>query len=354
MRIIDSYHPHPLSEGEQTEKISVAIAIYNIEEYLERAVDSVLNQTYRNLEVILVDDGSTDGCPAICDRYAQADSRIRVIHKENGGLHSARNVGIEEATGTYLTFFDGDDWLEPQMYEVMLSALKEQHADLAVCRYRQVYQEGTVDKSTDMAAVMEGQEMLAKYLEEDEAFQIQNAAWNKLYKRSIVGELRFPPRLYEDMLYTIQLLNRTKRSVYLDRAYHNYVCDRSTSIMNRGINRKIFTDLIPSLYDRSAYLRSIGREDLALLQDYFLYKRLLLFYTQVVRSSDSEKKEYKAYLAERIEVGRAHYPAIYAIPFANPNEYKKMKLFLQSPQLYNMVMRLNDWIVIPLKTRIRR
>ena len=94
----------------------MAVAVYNSDAYLERAVESILNQTYRNLEVILVDDGSTDRCPEICDRYARQDPRVRVIHKKNGGLLSSRNEGIRQATGTYLAFVDGDHWLEPDMY----------------------------------------------------------------------------------------------------------------------------------------------------------------------------------------------------------------------------------------------
>lgn len=352
MRILENYKPKPIPPARQTEKISVAVAVYNSDAYLDRSIQSVLKQTYRNLEVILVDDGSTDNCPAICDKYAAQDARVKVIHKENGGLYTTRNVGIEAATGEYIAFLDGDDWLDETMYEDMLSCMKEQGADLAVCRYKWVYQEETVDISTGRTVVMEGQEMLAKYLEEDEAFQIQNAAWNKLYKRSILDGLRFPARWYEDMLYTVQLLNKPRRSVYMDTAYHNYICDRSSSIMNRGVNARIFTDLIPNLYDRSVYLRGIGRNDLALLQDYFLYKRLLLFYTQVVRSRDPEKKAHKAFLRQKIEAGKERYGEIYAIPFANPNEYRKMKLFLASPALYRMAMRINDSLLVPAKVRL--
>lgn len=351
MKILEHYIPKSIPCEAQTETISVAVAIYNVDAYLERAVDSLLNQTYRNLEIILVDDGSTDNCPAICDRYAEQDERVKVIHKENGGLFTSRNVGIENATGTYMAFLDGDDWVDADMYEKLLAALKGNEADLAVCRYRWVYRDGTEDASTDMAAVMEGQEVLAKYLEEDDRFQIQNAAWNKLYKRSLLKELRFPPRLYEDMMFTIQLLARPERSVYLDRAYHNYVCDRNTSIMNLGINDRTFTDLIPNLYDRSVYLRQNGKEELALLQDYFLYKRLLLFYTQVSRSHNKKKKEYKKFLTQKLREGKPYYEEIFSIEKANPNEYRKMKIFLCSPLLYRVAMRLNDTVVIPIKTR---
>lgn len=352
MKIIENYCPKRIPREEQNEVISVIVAIYNVAAYLDRAILSLINQTYRNLEIILVDDGSTDDCGKICDKYAAQDVRIKVIHKKNGGLFSSRNVGIENATGTYLAFLDGDDWLETDMYEKMLSAMREHGAELAVCRYKWVYEDRTVDISTGKAALMDGQEVLAKYLEEDDAYQIQNAAWNKLYKRSLVGELRFPERLYEDMLYTIKLLNKPAKSIYLDRAYHNYMCDRNTSIMNRGMNEKIFSDLIPSLYERSIFLREIGREDLALLQDYYMYKRLLLFYTAASRSKKKEKKEYKRLLETHLrEPERSTYDAIFSIPQANPHEYQKLKIFLFSPQLYRMAMWLNDKFVIPIKTK---
>ena len=168
MQIIKPWQPASIPLSEQTERITVAVAVYNIEQYLERAVDSILNQTYRNLEILLVDDGATDNSGAICDAYAKKDPRVRVIHQKNGGLDAARNTGIEQATGTYIAFVDGDDWIDPQMYEHMLSAIREQNADLAVCRYRQVYADGVKDASDDRLAVFEGQQILEQYLLEDE------------------------------------------------------------------------------------------------------------------------------------------------------------------------------------------
>jgi len=227
--------------------------------------------------------------------------------------------------------------------------MMEQDADLAVCRYRKIYENRRVDLSTTMAAVFEGQELLAKYLEEDEAWLIQTAVWNKLWKRSLSDGLRFPKSLYEDMYFTIRLLAKSKRSVYLDWAMYNYVCSRTTSTTNIGLNEKTFNDLIPNFYERSAFLREIGREDLALLQDYFLYKRLLLFYTAVCRSQDPKKKEHKAFLQQKIEAGKDCYAAVYGIPQASSQEYRKMKLFLKSPVLYRAAMRLNDSFLIPIK-----
>ena len=191
MRKLEQYQPEKQKKGEQTGLISVIVTVYNIREYLPKAVDSILSSTYQNLEVLLIDDGSTDGSERICDEYAKKDGRVRVVHQRNGGAYSARNTGLLEAKGDYLTFVDGDDWIEPQMYETLLAAMMEQDADLAVCRYRKIYENRRVDLSTPMAAVFEGQELLAKYLEEDEAWLIQTAVWNKLWKRSLSDGLRF-------------------------------------------------------------------------------------------------------------------------------------------------------------------
>ena len=349
MKVINNYQPGKIESVDQKETISIAVAVYNSDSYLERAINSLLSQTYQNLEIILVDDGSTDQCPQICDRFAKMDSRVKVIHKSNGGLFSSRNVGIENATGTYIAFLDGDDWVDSNMYESMLYALQDNNADLVSCRYRCIFKDSIIDKSTNMMAIMDNQEMLEKYLEEDETYLIQNAAWNKLYKRSLINELRFPERWYEDMLFTIKLLSLPKKSVYLDHAYHNYVCDRESSIMNRGINKRIFTDLIPNLYDRSTFLRSIDRNDLALLQDYYLYKRLLIFYIQVSKSKDLNRKQYRKFLTNKLREGKKYYKDMYTTSLAGRYDYTKMKIFLFSPFLYRIFTKINDDVVIPYK-----
>lgn len=349
MQILNDYKIKPIEKSKDDPLISVCVAVYNSEDYLPRCIDSILDQTYENLQIILVDDGSTDSCGKICDEYAAKDPRIEVIHKTNGGLYTSRNSGIEAAKGEYICFLDGDDYIDPCMYENMLSALRDLDCDLAVCRYKQVFEDGIKDGSTGKTIIFDSSEILEQFLKEDEHILIQNSAWNKLYKRSLISSLRFPARWYEDMLYTPQLLNLTSRSVYLDTAWHNYICDRSSSIMNKGVNKRIFTDLIPNFYDRSAFLESIGRHDLALISDYFLYKKLLLYVTDVYRSSEKEKKDYLSFLDEKLRDGKDRYAEIFGIDIANPNEYKKMKIYLKSPLLYHITMRLNDSLVIPLK-----
>ena len=349
MKIVNDYQIKPIDIESQKYKISVCVAVYNSEDYLKRSIDSILNQTYRNLQVILVDDGSTDNCGKICDEYASKDSRVTVIHKENGGLYTSRNVGIEAADGDYICFMDGDDYIDSCMYENMLSAILDLDCDLAVCRYKQVFEDGIKDDSTGKAIIYESQEMLEQFLKEDEKILIQNSAWNKLYKRSLISELRFPARWYEDMLYTPQLLNLVSKAVYLDCAWHNYICDRSTSIMNKGVNKRIFSDLIPNFYDRTRFLEDIGRHDLALISDYYLYKKMLIYVTDVYRSSEPDKKKYLKYLHEKLVAGKPKYAEVFSISIANPNEYKKMKIYLKSAFIYHITMRINDSFIIPLK-----
>lgn len=370
MKIIEPYTAKPIKDDSAT--ISVVVAVYNIEAYLERCVKSICHQTYGNLEIILVDDGATDQSGKMCDALAKKDNRIRVVHKKNGGLSDARNAGTDVATGFYIAYVDGDDWIEPQMYERMLEAIQVSGADLAVCRYRCIYPDRIVDDSRNRVVVFDGREALAAYIEEDESYQIQNAAWNKLYKRELIEgrKLRFPVgRWYEDIFYTAKLFSRVKRCVYLDEAFYNYVLEREGSIMSVGINARTLTDQIPAYLERSEFLRTIGEDELADIHDYFMYKRMLLLYTQfartaaksvtqgellrqdVIRDNKKNKKKYCRDLREMILSQRDHFDQVYQCRVANPNEKRKMDIFLRSAFLYNLTMKVNESLVIPYKQK---
>lgn len=343
----------------QNKKISVIVIVYNIEKYLEKCVDSVRGQTYRNLEIILVDDGSTDNSGAICERFAAKDSRIVVLHKQNGGPGDARNVGTKNATGEYIAYVDGDDWIDQRMYEHMLCAIEKYQADVAICSYRSVYSDHIVDDySTGNEVLFEGREALKAYIEEDERYQIQNAAWNKLYRRDVIQGLQFPRgKWYEEIVYMAKLFERSKRTIYLDKAYYNYVIEREGSIMTVGVNERILTDQMPAYFERSQFLRDIGEYELAACHDYFLYKRMLLTYTSFVRNrcrsalEYRKKKENLKKLKELILAQRDKFEEAYNCEIANPNEAKKMKIFLCSSGLYNIAMTLNDKYLIPYKEK---
>ena len=169
------------------DKISVIIPVYNVAPYLERCLDSIVQNTYRNLEIICVDDGSPDNCGAILDRYAECDDRFVVIHKENGGLSSARNSGMDAATGEYIAFIDSDDWIHPQYFEILLELLKKEDSDFSMCSF--VSTTDYIEPAWIDATTLEVQKMtLADVFH---GHYTRSYVWGKLYRRTLVQEYRF-------------------------------------------------------------------------------------------------------------------------------------------------------------------
>ena len=353
MKILNQYRPPKLLEKEQDELISVIMAAYNLEACIERGVRSVCEQSYRNLEIIVVDDGSADATGRILDEMAERDGRIQVIHQVNGGLACARNTGIAKARGNYIGFVDGDDWIDPDMYEKLYSAMQDSKAGIAVCRYRQISRTGTSDQSVDRAVLFEGQEALEAYVEEREEFAIQNAAWNKLYRRELLPAGLFPEgRWYEDIVFATQALASAGRCIYLDIALYNYIIDREDSIMNRRINSRTFTDQIPAYYEKTSLLQNLGREDLALTHDYFFYKRLLLFYGDLFGAEDGEG--FRMRLEEILRRDRKRAEKAFASPIADPRDRKKLSLFYRSPEAYCRKLRWDEQVVVPCKVLVKK
>ncbi len=355
MKILEQYSPSKSYTEKQADLISVIVTAYNIEDYIARGVRSICAQTYWHLEIIVVDDGSTDNTGQICDRLALEDERVRIIHKRNGGPADARNVGTAQSLGRYIGYVDGDDWIDPDMYEKMLGALLEQQADLAVCRYRQVYKDRTEDDSVDRAVLFEGQEALQCYVEEREEYAIQNAAWNKLYRREILEGASFPVgKWYEDIMFATSALARAKRCIYLDTAYYNYIIDREGSIMNTQINPRTFTDQVPAYYEKTKFLENLGRQDLARIHDYFFYKRLLLFYAQLSNRSAQQAKE--TYLTQIEDILRRDEPRVreaFGDAIVDVRDRKKLVLFYKSPARYCRRVQWEDNVWIPLKGKIK-
>lgn len=170
--------------------ISIIVPVYNVEDYLHECIDSILNQSYRDLEIILVDDGSPDNSPKICDEYAKKDSRIKVIHKKNGGLSSARNAGLDLATGTFIGFIDSDDWIEPDMYKNLISAIKENNCQLACCgRNRVIKNQYKKQFCLNKPLVMTGEEGLENILLNQ---NMDTSACDKLFYKNIWCDYKFP------------------------------------------------------------------------------------------------------------------------------------------------------------------
>ena len=180
-------------------KVSVIVPIYKVEPYLDQCVQSIVNQTYKNLEIILVDDGSPDNSPAMCDAWAEKDNRIRVIHKENGGFSSARNAGLDAATGDYIQFVDSDDWILPDMTAALVSCAVKENADVVRCGYCENVDGDTQEICTNSRTYCPEYNKLVIDIMNDGL--MSGAVWNKLYKRGVLDGIRFRPGYSEDILF---------------------------------------------------------------------------------------------------------------------------------------------------------
>lgn len=214
------------------ELISVIVPIFGIERYVGQCIESILNQTYRNLEIILVDDGSTDRCPEICDLYAGKDDRIKVIHKENGGLVSARKAGVEAANGDFVGYVDGDDWIEPTYYENMLNEILDANADMAVAGFsRDLFDNATKIYNNIKSGTYEGESLqfLKKNMMSYGAFYkngISTYVWNKLFKRDIIKKYQAlvdnAITIGEDAAVVYPLITECERIVVSDNTDYHY------------------------------------------------------------------------------------------------------------------------------------
>lgn len=228
-------------------KLSVIVPVYKVEPYIHKCVDSILNQTYTNLEVILVDDGSPDDCGKICEEYASKDKRVKVIHKKNGGQADARNFGIEAANGEIIGFVDSDDYIEANMYQEMIDYMWLNNLDIVCADTNQVkgdkkkfkprYQKNYIwNKKEALCEILNG--------------NLDNAAWNKIYKREVIANIRFPKgRVYEDVATIYKFIYNADKVGYLSKPYYYYV-KRKGSTISTSFNSKSRYDCFVGYIER--------------------------------------------------------------------------------------------------------
>lgn len=298
--------------------VSVIVPVYQVEKYLARCVDSILNQTYSHLEVILVDDGSRDASGRICDSYAAADSRVRVIHKENGGLSSARNAGIDIAQGDYLEFVDSDDWLEPEAVEILLTEAQKQNVK-AVAAGRWDVSARTGEKKKGLCPprreVISGQEMVRRIFRWENC---DSSACDKLFHRSLFRDIRFPLGVAcEDIPVMYRILLDAGQVAMVDKPIYFYF-HRSGSITYTAVSQKDFH----FSQHTARILPYIAANYPALLPEArYLRVRSLVYAVQSVDlASKEDRKTFREPCRECRKALRRELSFVWKSPFFTPKE----------------------------------
>lgn len=257
--------------------ISIIVPIYKVEQYLDKCIQSIINQTYKNLQIILVDDGSPDKCGKICDEYALKDNRIEVIHKINGGLSDARNVGIGRAKGKYIGFVDSDDYIEKDMYENMYNLLEERNADVCICNFYNVIENNNIIKNPNNGIQEYNKIDILKEILLDK--QIQSYAWNKLYKSELFDNVKYPVgKKYEDIGTTFYILEKCNKVVVTDLPKYYYL-NRIDSIVN-NLSEQTVIDYVDLINERYDYIENKYSE-LRRYNIYYLARTLITAYADL-------------------------------------------------------------------------
>ena len=230
-------------------EISVIVPIYNVEKYLRQCLDSIVNQTFKDIEIILVDDGSPDKCPQICDEYAQKDDRIKVIHKENGGYGSACNRGIEAANGNYIGLVESDDWIEPDMYEKLYNQITKFDAEVCIASFysyksNSVFKNGMHDEPYTEIIENTDNDKLFSIFDHPFLFTLHPALWAKLYKKDLIKSIKFdeqPGAAYQDIPFATELFSKTKKIIGLHENLYHYRIDNNNSLKLTRNSKKRLT-----------------------------------------------------------------------------------------------------------------
>ncbi len=353
--------------GSSAPLVSVIVAAYNIEDYIGRALESLERQTLRDIEIVAVDDGSTDRTGAIIDAHAAKDPRIKVVHKANGGLSDARNAGLSVCTGQYIGYLDGDDLAEPQMYEAMVRGCIEAAAPLSIVRFRQVTAKDVMTEGTSLqhsdktegrgknsrsiddilrtSVLLKGCEAMDVYLtsslsdDSGEEVVFYNSVWSKLFARSLVEDLTFPVgKNSEDIMYTTKALQQAERVVYIGTSLYDYVQDRPGSIMNVKLGERRLRDELPFWEEQIRYLTKEGNAPMAQKATYYFYRRLLYYYDDF--AADQEFAPYRDELEQKMRAQKdAMKAAAAAAHYARRGDRARLRLFAISPAAYRFAAK---------------
>lgn len=319
----------------RTPLISVIIPVYNVEKYLHRCLDSVIAQTYQNLEIICVDDGSIDDSGKICDQYAVRDARIKVIHQENQGLSAARNRGLDAAEGEYIAFVDSDDYILEDMYKKMLDKLLNYNVDLCVCQWQYEFSDGRqVVKRKNIDPTIYGRKASLEFARFLYMGNYENgvvvAAWNKLYRRVLLDKIRFEGRIHEDEAFCGRIMAKNISVYVMEEQFYVYA-QNGDSLTNKpfSANKFFFLDTLAErreLFKSDAFIRQETEQ---------LYCNMYIEYCLRARKDDVAVSHPERYR----QIFRKMFSSLRREGKTNIKFRLRMMLFSFSPSLYRFITK---------------
>ncbi len=320
------------------ELISIVVPVYNVEKYLNKCIESIINQSYSNLEIILVDDGSKDSSGIMCDSYILKDKRIKVIHKENGGLSDARNVGIDKAKGEYIVFIDSDDWIDEKMIEILYNIIKKNNSDISICDYFLAYNEEIQTQKEDIEIInLSNIEALKKIYDKDLGV-CMIVAWNKLYKRNLFkDDIRYPyGKIHEDEFTTYKLLYKAEKISYTKQKMY-YYRQRENSITS-SFNKKRL-DCLEAFDERVKYMKYIVKNESLYkktLKEY--YELIIVMYFKYEKFYSNDKRTLKTLKKKALKIFKE-----------NKNSFQwtiKQKIifgsFVINPKIFRIIEKISE------------
>ena len=286
-------------------KVSVIVPIYKVENYINRCIESIIKQTYTNLEIILVDDGSPDNCGKIADEYANKDTRIKSVHKANGGLSDARNYGMQYATGDYTLFVDSDDWLKENMIQVMIDSMNYYNSDIVQVGFYYAYEkyllfDDRYYKENDPAVILDNKELMKELVINE---RVKNFAWGKLYKTELIKDLPFKKGvLFEDVFWAHKVMQRVNKYALINKPLCYYL-QREDSIVATYTTRNL--DIIEGLKERHLFIQK-HYSHLVNESYKIILSTSLMHYNLLLRNKDKDKdgtyrKNIEKYIKENYE-----------------------------------------------------
>jgi len=327
-------------------KLSIIIPVFNVEPFLKKCLDSVINQTYSNLEIILIDDESPDNCGEICDDYAKNDERIKVIHQKNKGLSGARNSGLKIVSGDYIAFLDSDDWIHPKMYETMMNIILSNKLEIAECgiiEKKDDKEELSIKKPTYEVIIEDCYQALSRIIKNS-----QFSVWRRIYNRSLLNDYEFLlNKTSEDIYFTVDILKKTKRIGYIEYPFYNYR-ENPTSITKSSYSLRRLNDSISASFylkeKMKDYEVSKNKNLSKIITNHILWK-LLLHYKRINYNSHLDtdyyyRKKIKSYIKQNYYKNNNHE---FYLKLSNFLTVRQFALVIKMNKIKHKILRTNTF-----------